>query len=110
MIEFGKEAYEAYRNAVGARAWNGDSMPTWDEMTTDPTKQHLVSAWDVAGLAAAKAFVESVKASFENRERTMEAAAVTRVAAENGEDLVAAFGKGYAAMLLAHAEAEGILI
>ena len=110
MTDFGEKAYIAYCVAVGGKAWNGDPLPTWEVMTEDSAKQHLVSAWRTAGLEAAKAFVLSIRQSWDDADRMMEGAGVAKIAIEHGEDVVSALGKGYGAILMKHAEAEGILI
>ena len=37
--------YTAYCAAVGGKAFNGDSLPTWREFHADPTKQKQALAW-----------------------------------------------------------------
>lgn len=49
----GRIAYQSYRLSVGGKAWNGDTMPVWDEMKNDPKKQKLVQAWEDAGRSVA---------------------------------------------------------
>ena len=49
----GRVAYDAYTNAVGGKAWNGDTLPTWAEMSADSKKEKLVTAWKAAGRAVA---------------------------------------------------------
>jgi len=51
-------AYTAYAKAVGNRAYNGDPLPTWDQMQADPAKARLVEAWTIAASAAVCDFVE----------------------------------------------------
>jgi hypothetical protein len=47
----GRRAYEAYCDAVGGVAFNGDQLPTWDEQQDrNPTIAH---GWRCAGRAAA---------------------------------------------------------
>jgi len=52
----GQIAYEAYCDAVGWKAWNGDNLPTWDMMCSDDKKSRLVKAWQLAGAAVIKAY------------------------------------------------------
>ena len=40
-----KCCWDAYKESVGGKAWNGDALPTWDEMKADESKQGLVEAW-----------------------------------------------------------------
>jgi hypothetical protein len=49
----GRVAYDAYSTAVGGKAWNGDKLPTWAEMSADSKKEKLVTAWKAAGCAVA---------------------------------------------------------
>jgi hypothetical protein len=39
------ELYNAYCNAVGGVAHNGDPLPDWDSFSKDPTKQKQSNAW-----------------------------------------------------------------
>lgn len=50
----GKIAYNAYTKSVGGKSWNGDDLPTWDEMSLDIKKERLVTAWKEAGQAVFK--------------------------------------------------------
>jgi hypothetical protein len=57
----GKEAYEAYCAAVGGVSYNGEALPTWDEMADplvpgDPRRAKIVSAWNAATAASAIRF------------------------------------------------------
>lgn len=47
----GQTAWDAYAKSVGGKAFNGDLLPTWEEMKNDPKKAHLVNAW-IASAAA----------------------------------------------------------
>jgi len=40
-----KELYDTYCAAVGGVAYNGDTLPSWEEFSTDPTKQRQSEAW-----------------------------------------------------------------
>lgn len=40
-----RAAWEAYKTAVGGVAFNGDPLPSWDEMCADEKKQKLVNGW-----------------------------------------------------------------
>lgn len=55
--ELGGLAYETYCKAVGGKSFNGDTLPTWDEMkkaaATDSKKENIVIAWKRAGRAVA---------------------------------------------------------
>lgn len=47
----GRAAYEAYCEAVGGKAYNGDQLPTWDQQQErNPT---IAEAWNRAGRAVA---------------------------------------------------------
>lgn len=47
-----KELYETYCQSVGGVAFNGDPLPSWDDFSTDPTKQKQTIGWkSVAGRA-----------------------------------------------------------
>lgn len=46
--DLGKAVCDAYSAAVGGRAFNGDPLPTWEEMCNDEKKAHLVKAWVAA--------------------------------------------------------------
>ncbi len=52
-------AYDAYCKSVGGVSWNGDKLPTWDEMCLDEKKQKLVVAWCASA--------EAVHAAIEGR-------------------------------------------
>lgn len=40
-----KKTYDAYSEAVGGKAFNGDVLPKSDEFFSDPTKQKQADAW-----------------------------------------------------------------
>lgn len=46
--------YETYCAAVGGKAFNGDTLPTWEVFRADPTKQKQSEAWVAAAHAAVK--------------------------------------------------------
>ena len=37
--------YETYCEAVGGKAFNGDSLPSWDAFRADPSKRKQSDAW-----------------------------------------------------------------
>lgn len=39
------QLYSTYRDAVGAKAYNGTDIPTWDEFSTDPEKTRSADGW-----------------------------------------------------------------
>lgn len=43
--------YNAYNEAVGGVAWNGDPLPVADEFFEDPAKQKQANAWRVSVVA-----------------------------------------------------------
>ncbi len=43
--EFAGLLYETYCQAVGGKAFNGDTLPRWEEFRADPTKQKQSDAW-----------------------------------------------------------------
>lgn len=43
--ELAGKMYDAYCEAVGGVAFNGDPLPTWKEFETDPNKQKQVKGW-----------------------------------------------------------------
>ena len=48
------ELYEEYCSGVGAVAFNGDPLPSWEEFRADPSKNKQSDAWmQVAGKAIA---------------------------------------------------------
>ena len=38
-------AWDKYSESVGGKSYNGDPLPTWEEMTKDSTKEKVVLAW-----------------------------------------------------------------
>jgi hypothetical protein len=46
-ISIGEICYNAYKEAVGGKTWNGDTMKTYDEMP-----EHAQYAWTKAGVVA----------------------------------------------------------
>lgn len=47
-----EKLYTTYCAAVGGVAFNGDTLPTWEEFSADPDKQKQIIAWlDVAATA-----------------------------------------------------------
>lgn len=48
----GKAAWEAYRESVGGKSFNGEPLPTWEEMTKDPKRAAVRKAWIESGIAA----------------------------------------------------------
>lgn len=57
----GKTAWDTYKDTVGGKAFNGDPLPTWEEMEKDPAKTQIVCAWQASALAVAVAFSELQK-------------------------------------------------
>lgn len=55
----GEIAWNAYREAVGGYAFNGDKLPTWAEMLADPKKAKLVEAWRITARAVAAAVMDT---------------------------------------------------
>lgn len=51
----GREAYTAYCAAVGGKSFNGDALPTWDELKAaaefDEKRSQIVAAWNAAAAA-----------------------------------------------------------
>lgn len=47
--------YEAYCEAVGGKAFNGDPLPSWREFRDDETKRLQSDAWVVVAEVVAKA-------------------------------------------------------
>lgn len=39
------QMYTAYCEAVGGKAWNGDTLPTWDEFSADSLKAKQIQGW-----------------------------------------------------------------
>lgn len=71
----GRVAWTAYAGAVGGVAYNGDKLPTWEEMEADPNKTKLVAAWKEAARAVAlvvdcRRIKEIVAAGFSGVDRT----------------------------------------
>lgn len=56
MSELAQIAWDSYSQAVGGKAFNGDSLPTWEEMVADPEKQKLVEAWRACACAMRRTF------------------------------------------------------
>lgn len=57
-------AYTAYCEAVGGKAYNGDTLPTWEEFAKDETKRTQADAWRKAVKAAlAVSYVLSKKST-----------------------------------------------
>ena len=57
-LKRGGVAYTAYSHAVGGKAFNGDPLPTWGTLRSDPKKQHLVEAWCIAADAVVEHFLK----------------------------------------------------
>ncbi len=55
MQELSHILYEAYCEAVGGFAYNGDKLPTAAEFFNDPTKQKQADAWRVVAGKAVEA-------------------------------------------------------
>ncbi len=53
-LQLAAKLYEAYSQAVGGKAFNGDPLPTWEHFRADPNKRLQGEAWlkvaDVARL------------------------------------------------------------
>jgi len=43
--ELAGKLYEAYCQAVGGKAFNGDPLPEWEEFRADPSKTKQSNAW-----------------------------------------------------------------
>lgn len=39
------QLYEAYCEAVGGKAFNGDPLPKWEQFRADPSKKKQSDAW-----------------------------------------------------------------
>lgn len=52
----GRRSYEAYCAGVGGVSFNGDPLPTWEQLVeasiTDVKKARIVTAWNMAAAAA----------------------------------------------------------
>ena len=51
------ELYKTYCAEVGGKAFNGDSLPTWDEFRSDEKKKKQSDAWIAVALTAERLFV-----------------------------------------------------
>lgn len=56
----GKLAWDTYSKAVGGKAFNGDPLPTWEDMKKDDKKQNLVEAWKKTAKAVADRVIKSI--------------------------------------------------
>lgn len=48
LEELTRGAYEKYCEAVGGKAYNGDSLPSWEKFKADKSKERQVEAWKQA--------------------------------------------------------------
>ena len=48
------QLYEAYCEAVGGRAFNGDQLPDWKTFRADPDKNRQSDAWVLTAQKAVK--------------------------------------------------------
>jgi hypothetical protein len=51
--DFAGQLYEAYCEAVGGKAFNGDKLPDWKTFRADPAKKKQSDAWVKVGAVAA---------------------------------------------------------
>jgi hypothetical protein len=56
----GKLAWDTYSKAVGGKAFNGDLLPTWEEMKKDEKKANLVAAWMKTANAVADRVIKAI--------------------------------------------------
>lgn len=54
------ELWKSYAAAVGGKAFNGDPLPTWNDLLADTNKEKIVSAW----LAVADKAIERLNKPF----------------------------------------------
>lgn len=52
VIKIAEQIYEAYRNAVGGKTFNGDPLPDWKTFAADPKKEKQRDAWIASANAA----------------------------------------------------------
>ena len=53
-------AWDTYARAVGGKAFNGDPLPTWEEMAADPKKMVQTEAWRRTATAVANSALGTV--------------------------------------------------
>lgn len=46
------DLYETYCASVGGLAWNGDTLPSWEEFRADPKKQKQSDGWMAVAVRA----------------------------------------------------------
>lgn len=61
MSALGKVAWNTYKESVGGKSINGDPLPEWEALCTDPSKAKIVIAWKSSAIAVAEAFAELSK-------------------------------------------------
>lgn len=49
----GETAYNAYCESRGWKAFNGDSLPSYQSMKSDPKRADLIPSWEAAAKAVA---------------------------------------------------------
>lgn len=55
ITQFAGDLYEAYNEAVGGKAFNGDPLPSWEKFRSDPIKRKQADAWErVAEVASSR--------------------------------------------------------
>ena len=54
MEEVARAMYDSYCEAVGGKAFNGDTLPKSEKFFTDTTKEKQANAWRVAAQTAWK--------------------------------------------------------
>lgn len=58
IVQIAGELYAEYCKTVGGLSFNGDPLPTWDEMRADKTKRKIVKAWCAVAVNADVIFYE----------------------------------------------------
>jgi hypothetical protein len=52
------ELYTAYCNGVGWKSFNGNALPSWENLVLDESKSKIVAAWLAAAQRAIDLFTE----------------------------------------------------
>ena len=60
-LEFAGRLYESYCESVGGLAFNGDRLPSWEELKADPSKTKIVRAWTAVVLTVQEVMLENTQ-------------------------------------------------
>ena len=77
--------YDAYCDAVGGKAWNGQPLPKSGEFFTDPSKEKQADGWRAAARAAENLLIQTNNTMMTNEQKKTVRAQVNAAATQGAQ-------------------------